>query len=115
MSTPNPLITRFEALLAKGQDNAMLRYSLGHAYLQQDQAAQAVAHLQQALAQDPHYSAAWNQLGRAQLALGQPADAVATFDQGLAVAQAKGDMQVVREMEVFRRRAAKALQTDDDR
>ena len=40
----NQLIDRFEAMLAAGQDTAVLRFSLGNAYLDDDP-AQAATHL----------------------------------------------------------------------
>ncbi|MFN2309625.1 MAG: tetratricopeptide repeat protein, partial [Gammaproteobacteria bacterium] len=59
------LIDTFEKLLAGGQDNALLRYSLGTEYLKLGDAAAAVSHLRQAVAHDRDYSAAWKLLGKA--------------------------------------------------
>ncbi len=93
-----------EALLARGQDNALLRFSLGNLYLQRDDPAAAVAHLQQAVAHDATYSAAWKLLGRALLGNGDNDGARRAWEQGIEVASARGDMQAVREMQVFLRR-----------
>jgi hypothetical protein len=38
---------------------------------------------------------------------GRPGEAVRTFDQGIAVAQTRGDIQAAKEMGVFRKRAHK--------
>lgn len=44
---------RLEKLLAEGRDNALLRFGLGNACLQDDDAESAVIHLQQATLQNP--------------------------------------------------------------
>ena len=98
------MIERFEQMLAQGQDNALLRFSLGQAYLQQGNAAQAVIHLRAAVAHDPEYSAAWKSLGKALSEAGQAQDACAAYQQGIAVAERKGDKQASKEMQVFLRR-----------
>ncbi|MDX1654144.1 MAG: tetratricopeptide repeat protein [Candidatus Competibacteraceae bacterium] len=101
---------RFEALLAQGQDNALLRYSLGNAYLNEGRPDRAHEHLQQALSFDPHYSVAWKLLGRALTELDKPQEAEAAYRQGIRVAQGKGDSQAAKEMEVFLKRLHKSAQ-----
>jgi predicted Zn-dependent protease len=103
------LIENLEGMLARGQDNALLRFSLGGAYLKAGDSDRALTHLALAVAQDPQYSAAWKLYGRALAALGRNGDAVAAFDAGIATAEARGDLQAAKEMRVFRKRAAKAL------
>ena len=71
----NPMVANLEKLLAGGKDGALLRYTLGKAYADEEQWAQALAHLQQAVAQDANYSVAWKQLGKVQLALDDAAGA----------------------------------------
>ena len=48
-----PLIERLENMLASGNDNLLLRYSLGKAYAEQEAYDQAIAHLEQAVKFDP--------------------------------------------------------------
>ena len=64
-------------------------------------------HLLQATAQDPAYSVAWKLLGKAELALNHSDAARDAWQQGLQCAQAKGDAQVVKELQVFLRRLEK--------
>jgi predicted Zn-dependent protease len=99
----------FEKLLAQGKDNALLRYSLGNECLKLGRVDEAVAHLKVALAFDPRYSAAWKVLGKAQHESGALADALETYRQGIANAEAKGDIQAAKEMGVFARRIEKRL------
>jgi tetratricopeptide (TPR) repeat protein len=103
-------VTNLEALLAKGPDNALLRYSLGNEYLKLGDLERAIEHLAAATRLDSRYSAAWKLHGKALQASGRPAEAIAVLDQGIAVAEAKGDIQAAKEMGVFRKRALKALE-----
>lgn len=105
---PEPL-DKFLALLAGGRDDALLRYSLGNEYLKQGKPADAAAHLRRAVEHDPKYSAAWKLLGRALAEANDPDAALAAYHEGIAVAEARGDMQAAREMGVFARRIEKQL------
>ena len=102
-------IDTFEAMLARGPDSEMLRFSLGNACLAEARHAEAVAHLERAVELKPDYSAAWKQLGRALAAAGEPVAALAAFERGLAVAAANGDKQTTKEITVFRRRVQREL------
>ena len=104
------MIENFEQMLAAGQDNAMLRFSLGNAYLQAGDAAAAATHLRRAVEHDAGYSAAWKLLGKALMEAGEPAEAVEVYTRGIEVAEGKGDKQAAKEMQVFLKRARKALE-----
>lgn len=101
------MIERLERMLAAGQDSAPLRFGLGNAYLAQDPAL-AAEHLERAVAFDPTYSAAWKLLGRARAATGDTAGAIAAYEQGITVAEARGDVQAAKEMRVFLRRLTRS-------
>lgn len=96
-------------MLAQGKDNSLLRFSLGNAYLGANEPARAVPHLQKAVEHDPKYSAAWKLLGKALNESGDPQGALAAYQQGIAVANAKGDIQAAKEMTVFAKRIEKSL------
>jgi Tfp pilus assembly protein PilF len=102
-------IENFEAMLAQGRDNALLRYSLGSEYLKQGDAEKAAGHLRRAVEHDPKYSAAWKLLGRALTEAERLDEALAAYRQGIAVAEARGDVQAAKEMGVFARRITAAL------
>jgi predicted Zn-dependent protease len=95
---------RLEAMLAAGQDTALLRFSLGNEYLKAGEPVGAATHFRAAVQQDPGYSAAWKLLGRALKEAGQADEALAAWREGLATARDRGDLQVARELEVFIRR-----------
>lgn len=103
------MIENLEKLLASGQDNALLRYSLGSEYLKAADWGRAIGHLRAAIAHDPNYSAAWKLYGKALAGAGRHEEAVTAFDQGIRVAESRGDIQAAREMAVFRKRSQKAL------
>jgi len=102
------IIENFEAMLDRGQDSALLRYGLGNEYFKLEEHTRAIEHLAEAVAQDPTYSAAWKVYGKALTAAGRCAEAIEALDEGIAVAEAKGDVQAAKEMRVFRKRAEKA-------
>jgi predicted Zn-dependent protease len=98
---------RFEALLASGKDNALLRFSLGMHYLKAGQGARAVEHLRAAVAQDAGYSAAWKLLGKALEESGARSEAIEAYRKGIEAAGLRGDKQAAKEMAVFLRRLEK--------
>lgn len=103
------MIENLERMLAGGQDTPLLRFTLGSEYLKTEQPEQAVEHLRAAVKQDPVYSAAWKLYGKALAAAGRHGEAIGVFDQGIAVAEDKGDIQAAKEMAVFQKRSRKAL------
>jgi len=94
-------------MLQSGQDNTLLRFGLGQAYLNQQQFQQAVEHLQQATIFDPGYSAAWKLLGKAYVGLDNTDQAITSYQSGIEVAVQKGDKQAAKEMQVFLKRLLK--------
>ena len=101
------LVDNLEAMLARGQDTALLRYSLGGEYLKLHQFDKAAEHLRQAVAKDPKYSAAWKLLGKALAEAGRNSEAIKTYEDGIRVAEEKGDKQAAKEMTVFLKRLQK--------
>jgi len=102
-------IDNFLSMLEKGNDNALLRYSLGNAYFNEKDFERAVVHFKEAVRHDPQYSAAWKILGRSHHELTQYVEAIEAFEQGIAAAQANGDKQAEKEMTVFMRKASKQV------
>lgn len=105
-------IETFEAMLARGQDSEMLRYTLGSAYFKQKKFDLAVVHLRKAVNLKPDYSVAWRMLGRSLASMEQLDEALEAFDEGAQIAQGNGDMQALKEIEVFRRRVIKQMDVE---
>ena len=97
-----------EKMLARGQDNLLLRYGLGGEYARLRQYDKAIPHLQAAVAFDPHHAAAWKLLGRALTESGRAEEARQAYQQGIAAAEAGGHIQAAREMRVFLKRLDKS-------
>lgn len=93
-----------EALLARGDDSASLRFALATRYLADAKMERALEHALRAVQLDADYSAAWRLLGRIQSELGQVEAALQTYRRGIEVAQKNGDQQVAKEMSVFVKR-----------
>ncbi|WP_332821317.1 hypothetical protein [Pseudomonas sp.] len=104
------MLESLEKMLAKGVDNALLRFGLGKGYLDAGEAARAADHLQRCVEFDPKYSAAWKLLGKALLAAEQPLAARQAWEQGLQAAHEHGDKQAEKEMTVFLRKLDKRQQ-----
>jgi predicted Zn-dependent protease len=109
LENPMGMRENLEAMLAAGQDNALLRFSLGNILLKQGETQAAAEHLRQAVDRDPGYSAAWKLYGKALQALGNHAGAAKAYETGIAAATKKGDLQAAKEMQVFLRRLQKDM------
>ena len=94
-------------MLARGQDSALLRFSLGSEYRAADEHGEAIVHLREAVRQDPGYSAAWKLLGRSLEGAGRDDDAMDAWRAGIEAAERKGDRQAAKEMAVFLGRVEK--------
>ena len=113
ISMNSPLISNLEKLLGGPRDGALLRYSLGNEYFKAGHFEQAATRLREALERDPGYSAAWKLLGKALSEAGRPDEALAAYEQGIVVAEGRGDLQAAREMTVFARRLRRQLPAAD--
>jgi Tfp pilus assembly protein PilF len=100
-------IAKFERVLTSGRDSALLRFSLGNEYLKTGDARTAANHFEQAIALDPDYSAAWKLYGRALTECERFDDAQRAYENGIKVAERKGDKQAAKEMAVFAKRLSK--------
>ena len=101
------LTDSLEALLAGGTDNAALRVALATRYLAAGDAERAVEHARAAVDRDADYSAAWRVLGKALSAADRDDEARQAYEQGVRVAERRGDQQAAKEMRVFLKRLAR--------
>ncbi len=105
----NTRITALEKLLDGPRDSALLRYSLGNEWLHAGEPAKAAECFRSAIALDRKYSAAWKLLGKALTAADRPKEAIEAYNQGIVIAEERGDVQAAREMLAFTRRLKKSL------
>jgi uncharacterized protein HemY len=94
----------FRKLLEKDPDNPMILYSLGIELFKEGRYPEAREHLQRAIENKPDYSVAYRMLGRTHYELHENAEARRVFAKGKEVAKENGDLQTVREIDVFLRR-----------
>ncbi|MDO9372692.1 MAG: tetratricopeptide repeat protein [Gammaproteobacteria bacterium] len=107
MNMTENLETLLAQSLAKGEDSALLRYSLGNAYFKQNDHAKACEHFARAVELDARYSAAWKGYAQALAAAERSEDALRAYETGIRVAEDKGDLQAAKEMKVFLKRLQK--------
>ncbi|GGY06476.1 tetratricopeptide repeat protein [Paludibacterium paludis] len=93
------------------RDGSLLRYGIANELVRLERFAEAVPHLEHAIASQPDYSAAYKLLGKARLSAGDEEGARDAWRRGIGVAMDKGDVQAAREMTVFARRLDKRRDT----
>ena len=97
----------FRRLLERDPNNPMVLYSLGNEHFKEGRYEEARDHLRRAVENKPDYSVAYRMLGRAHYELREDAEAREVFTKGREVATDNGDLQTVREIDVFLRRLQK--------
>ena len=97
----------FRNLLQRDENNPMVLYSLGVELFKAGEYVEARDMLRRAVENKPDYSVAYRALGRAHFELGEDEEAGRVFARGREVAESNGDLQTVREIDVFVRRLEK--------
>src|SRR5262249_23791603 len=100
-------IRQFQELIALEPDDTVLRFGLGELYIEAGNFAAAAEQFAEIVRLDPQYSAAYRYLCQAYTALERAQEAAEGFQRGIAVAEARGDLQTAQEMGVFLRRLPK--------
>lgn len=94
----------FRKLLERDPENPMVLYSLGNELFKEQRYTEAKTYLSRAVRNKPDYSVAYRTLGRVLYELYEDDEARRVFAQGREVADANGDLQTVKEIDVFVRR-----------
>lgn len=94
----------FRKLLERDPENPMVLYSLGNELFKEGRFTEAREYLSRAVRNKPDYSVAYRVLGRAHFELSEDAEARQVFEKGREVARENGDLQTVKEIDVFLRR-----------
>jgi Tfp pilus assembly protein PilF len=100
-------VAQFQELIALEPEDTVLRFGLGELYMEAGDFARAAEQFAEIVRLDPQYSAAYRYLGQSYAALEQSAQAQKIFERGIAVAEARGDLQTAKEMRVFLNRLHK--------
>ncbi len=94
-------------MLDDGQDNALLRFTMGSAFIKHKKFSEAAEQLALAVKLKPDYSAAWKLYGQALVGSGRIDEAITAFTEGIVIAEKNGDIQAAKEMQVFLNRLKK--------
>ena len=97
----------FRKLLERDPENPMVLYSLGNELFKEQRYSEAKIYLSRAVRNKPDYSVAYRTLGRVLYELHEDEKARRVIAQGREVAYANGDLQTVKEIDVFVRRLEK--------
>jgi len=97
----------FRKLLERDQNNPMVLYSLGNELFKEKKYPEAREYLSRAVRNKPDYSVAYRMLGRTLYELHGDTEARRVFARGREVAKENGDLQTVKEIDVFIRRMEK--------
>ena len=100
----------FRKLLVRDPENPMVLYSLGSELFKEGDYARAREHLTRAVENKPDYSVAYRTLGRTLYELYEDEEALRVFTKGREVARENGDLQTVKEIDVFTNRLHKRRQ-----
>ena len=97
----------FRKLLERDPENPMVLYSLGNELFKEEKYVEACGYLDKAVRNKPDYSVAYRMLGRTLYELGDNDGARRVFAEGREGAEVNGDLQTVKEIDVFVRRLEK--------
>ena len=84
-------IAQFQNMCREDPDNDMAHFSLGNAYLQNGQPAEAAEHFLKCCDLNESMSKAYQLAGEALIAAGQPDEAASVLERGFVQAAARGD------------------------
>lgn len=92
-------IAMFQEVLKFQPDDPLGNFGLGSSYLELKKYAEAVDPFERVLKSQPKHSVAWLSLGKALEGSGDKTRARETYEKGIEVASAKGDLMPLREMQ----------------
>ena len=102
--TDDARLAAFRSMVEKDPGSIMGHYLLGTELIKTGRFSEAAEALRTCVGLKEDYSAAWRDLGKALHAAGRLDEARAAWTRGIEVATKRGDLQTIREMEVFLRR-----------
>lgn len=100
-------VEMFGKLLERDPENPMVLYSLGSELFKEGRYEEARDRLRKAVENKPDYSVAYRTLGRALYELEEDEAALEVFERGREIARGNGDLQTVKEIDVFTKRLHK--------
>ncbi len=97
-------LEQFRQIVDMDPDDYFSHFGYGSALLEVGRYAEAAQEFREAIRLKPDYSAAFRELGKALERSGAPAEAKQVYQQGVPIAERNGDLQPLKEMQVFLKR-----------
>ncbi len=107
-------LSQLRAMLADYPEDSFLNYAIGLEYWKANEYEHAHTHLSFLRSNDPDYLATYYQLGKLAHEQGRIDEAVAVFEEGIAVARQHEDFKTLEELQTAKRLAEAGDPDEDD-
>lgn len=107
-------IDQFLELVELTPEDELAHYGLGQEYMRMGCFEEAAASFRRVIQLKPKYAAAYRELGKALFKSNHPEESKEYFLKGRALAEAHGDGQTLKEIDVFLKRIEKKRPEDED-
>jgi tetratricopeptide (TPR) repeat protein len=97
-------LEQFRQIVDMDPNDYFSHFGYANALFDAGRYAEAVQEFRAAIRLKPDYSAAFRDLGKALEKAGAPAEAMQVYREGLPIAERNGDLQTLKEMQVFLKR-----------
>jgi Flp pilus assembly protein TadD len=97
-------LEQFRQIVDMDPDDSFSHFGYASALFDAGHYPEAVHEFREAIRLKPDYSAAFRDLGKALERTGTPAEASQAYREGIPVAERNGDLQTLKEMQVFLKR-----------
>jgi len=97
-------LEQFRQIVDLDPDDSFSRFGYASALFEAGRYAEAVHEFREAIRLNPDYSAAYRELGKTLERIGASAEARKAYREGIPVAERNGDLQTLKEMQVFLKR-----------
>ena len=97
-------LEQFRQIIDMDPDDSFSHFGYASALFEAGHYPEAVHEFRAAIQLKPDYSAAYRELGKALEKTGTPAEASQAYREGIPVAERNGDLQTLKEMQVFLKR-----------
>jgi len=97
-------LEQFRQIVELDPDDSFSHFGYASALYDAGRYPEAVDEFREAIRLKPDYSAAYRDLGKALERTGMPADARRVYREGIPIAEQNGDLQTLKEMQVFLKR-----------
>jgi Flp pilus assembly protein TadD len=97
-------LEQFRQIVDMDPDDYFSHFGYASALFEAGRYAEAVQEFRAAIRLKPDYSAAFRDLGKALERTGAHAEAMQVYHEGIPIAERNGDLQTLKEMQVFHKR-----------